>query len=153
MSGTILDVLNDALDTAEQDFNDAAKEVTDIAGNDADGRSVTSSSSSSTTSSTLTASNVGTSSISTTGTTSADSRDAQVTRLYDTVFDRAPDSEGQAFWTDALNRGTSLDTLADLFTVSPEFQSRYGAVNNREFVDLLYRNTLNREADDAGREF
>jgi hypothetical protein len=154
MSGTILDVLNDAMDTAEQDFNDAAKEVTDIAGNDADGRSVTSSSSSSsTTSSTLTASNVGTSSISTTGTTSADSRDAQVTRLYDTVFDRAPDSEGQAFWTDALNRGTSLDTLADLFTVSPEFQSRYGAVNNREFVDLLYRNTLNREADDAGREF
>ena len=87
-----------------------------------------------------------------TGITGTGAREAQITRLYDTVFDRAPDAEGLAFWTAALNRGVTLDTVADLFVRSPEFQSR-GALSNTDFVGLLYRNGLEREADATGLDF
>jgi hypothetical protein len=163
MSGTILSALNDTLDTVQQSIDALANEVTDV-GNGVtrevdDERLVTSSSSfssSGTTSSTLIASSVGTTStasINTSSTTSTDSRDAQVTRLYDAVFDRAPDSEGLAFWTDALNRGATLDAVADLLMASPEFQGRHGTADDQDFVKLLYHNVLDREADDAGLEF
>ena len=33
---------------------------------------------------------------------------------------------------------------------SPEFQARYGSLDNADFVDLLYRNVLDREADATG---
>ena len=85
------------------------------------------------------------------GTTTSDS--AQVTRLYNTVFDRAPDDMGLTFWTNALRSGAGLDDVAELFVASPEFQGRYGNLGTGEFVDVLYRNVLDREADPAGREF
>jgi hypothetical protein len=85
------------------------------------------------------------------GTTTSDS--AQVTRLYNTVFDRAPDDVGLTFWTNALRAGAGLDDVAELFVASPEFQGRYGNLGTGEFVDVLYRNALDREADPAGREF
>ncbi len=88
-----------------------------------------------------------------TGAGASGAREAQLTRLYDTVFDRAPDSEGLAFWTNALNSGITLDTVADLLVASQEFQSRNGTLSNAEFVSLLYRNGLEREADAAGRDF
>jgi hypothetical protein len=170
MSGTILDALNDTLNTVQQTIDGLTNEVTDV-GNGVtrevdDERSVTFSSSfsssdssfssSDTTSSTLISSSVGTTnmaSISASSTTSADSRDAQVMRLYDAVFDRAPDSEGLAFWTDALNRGATLDAVADLLMASPEFRGRHGTADDQEFVKLLYHNVLDREADNAGLEF
>jgi hypothetical protein len=88
-----------------------------------------------------------------TGAGASGAREAQLTRLYDTVFDRAPDSEGLAFWTNALNSGITLDTVADVLVASQEFQSRNGTLSNAEFVSLLYRNGLEREADAAGRDF
>ena len=88
------------------------------------------------------------------GVPSTTSREAQVTRLYDTVFDRPPDDAGLAFWTTALRTGVvDLDDVADLFVRSPEFQDRYGNTNAAEFVTLLYRNTLNREPDPGGQAF
>lgn len=78
---------------------------------------------------------------------------AQVTRLYDTVFDRAPDDAGLRFWTTALRNGTDLDDVAGLFVQSPEFRDTYGDVGQGEFVTLLYRNVLDREPDAAGQAF
>ena len=87
-------------------------------------------------------------------TPSTTSRAAQVTRLYDTVFDRPPDAAGLAFWTNALRTGaTDLDDLAGLFVASPEFRNRYGDLGDRDFVALLYRNVLDREADPDGFAF
>ena len=83
----------------------------------------------------------------TTGTTGTGTPAEQITRLYDTVFDRAPEAEGLAFWTAALARGVSLDAIADVLVASPEFQSRNGTLTNTEFVNLLYRNGLEREAE------
>jgi hypothetical protein len=76
-----------------------------------------------------------------------------VARLYDTLFDRAPDSEGLAFWAGALRGGTALGAVADGFVASPETQGRYGGLGAADFVDALYRNALDREADVAGRDF
>jgi hypothetical protein len=83
----------------------------------------------------------------------ADPFEAQVARLYDTLFDRAPDSEGLAFWAGALRGGTALGAVADGFVASPEAQGRYGGLGAADFVNALYRNALDREADAAGRDF
>ena len=74
----------------------------------------------------------------------------QVARLYDTVLGRLPDSSGLAAWTNALEGGTSLQTVASGFVGSQEFQSVYGSLNNSDFVTLLYHNVLHRDPDTAG---
>lgn len=77
----------------------------------------------------------------------------QITRLYDTIFDREPDAGGMEFWTNHLNAGFPLQAIADGFTAAPEFQARYGTPDDREFAALLYRNVLDREAEPEGLAF
>ena len=74
----------------------------------------------------------------------------QVFRLYEGALGRAPDPEGLAGWTDALNSGVSLQTVADGFVGSQEFQNTYGTLDNADFVSLLYENVLHRPADPGG---
>jgi hypothetical protein len=40
--------------------------------------------------------------------------------------------------------------VAVSFVNSPEFQQRYGAPSNTQFVELLYQNVLDRAPDGAG---
>jgi hypothetical protein len=80
----------------------------------------------------------------------ADSAAAQVDRLYDAAFDRAPDTGGLVYQTNAMNAGQSLAALAQQFMASPEFQAKYGAVDDAHFATLLYENVLGREPDAAG---
>lgn len=76
---------------------------------------------------------------------------AQVARLYDTVLGRRADVGGLENWKNAVeNGGMSMATVADSFTKSAEFQQVYGNLNNTQFVQTLYRNTLEREADQGG---
>jgi hypothetical protein len=75
---------------------------------------------------------------------------AEVARLYDTTFSRLPDAAGLAAWTHQMQSGTSLQTVANGFVGSAEFQATYGALDNSHFVQLLYQNTLHRAADTAG---
>jgi Ca2+-binding RTX toxin-like protein len=75
---------------------------------------------------------------------------AQVARLYDTVLAREPDSGGLANWTHMLETGTSLQTVANGFVGSQEFQSVYGTLDNNGFVTLLYANVLHRAPDSQG---
>jgi hypothetical protein len=49
-----------------------------------------------------------------------------------------------------LEGGASLQTVADGFVASTEFQTTYGALNNNDFVTLLYHNVLHRPPDPAG---
>ncbi len=46
---------------------------------------------------------------------------AQIVRLYQAAFDRAPDAVGLAYWTNQLNNGMTLDDVANAFIASPEF--------------------------------
>lgn len=78
---------------------------------------------------------------------------AQIVRLYDTVFDRAPDPEGLAFWTNSLDQGYGLQTLAEHFMRAPEFAATYGQPTNRQFVESVYENVLDRPGDADGIAF
>jgi Ca2+-binding RTX toxin-like protein len=74
----------------------------------------------------------------------------QIARLYDATFDRLPDVAGLTGQLAAYNAGTPLLTLAANFAASAEFQARYGALSNQQFVEQLYRFCLDREGDAPG---
>jgi len=78
------------------------------------------------------------------------SQAAQIMRLYSATLDRQPDQGGFEAQLDNLERGVSLFTLADAFVISPEFQQRYGSLNNQQFIEQMYRFTLDREGDPGG---
>lgn len=81
----------------------------------------------------------------------SEERQAQLARLYDAVFDRAPDAQGLTFWLEGLNAGRfTLDAVADAFVGSAEFRNRFGTPSNNEFVSALYQNGLERDAEPAG---
>jgi hypothetical protein len=74
----------------------------------------------------------------------------QVYRLYAATLDRVPDPAGFQHHVTALNNGLSLMSDASGFLNAPEFQAKYGSLNNEQFVDLLYNNVLNRAPDATG---
>lgn len=75
----------------------------------------------------------------------------QTTRLYSAYFLRAPDLGGLRYWIGRLQGGQSLQSVSQFFSESSEFQSRYGSLNNGQFVDLVYQNVLGRSPDSSGR--
>ena len=79
---------------------------------------------------------------------------AQVFRLYQAAFDRAPDAAGHMGWTAAIVEGRlTAGGVAKGFIGSAEFQTIYGTPNDAGFVNLLYLNVLGRAADAAGRQY
>ncbi|MEF9928596.1 MAG: DUF4214 domain-containing protein [Massilia sp.] len=84
----------------------------------------------------------------------------QVFRLYQAVFDRAPDLGGMGYWLNRMDTGTSLMQLAKEFmnTKAPdgtvEFETLYGSnLSNEQFVNELYDNVLDRTPDDTGKAY
>lgn len=73
-----------------------------------------------------------------------------VLRAYATVLDRVPDAGGLAFWVAARDAGLAEAEMVDAFIGSPEFQARFGALSNGEFVSRMYLAALDRPADAAG---
>ena len=71
-------------------------------------------------------------------------------RLYWAFFQRQPDPEGALYWITEIDDCVGLDTIADSFSVSAEFGRRYGETADRAFVELIYRNVLDRPADPDG---
>lgn len=78
---------------------------------------------------------------------------APVTRLYSAYFGRAPDAGGLEFWLGAFRSGMSLEEISSHFAASDEFRETYGTLDDRQFVDLVYRNVLERSPDEDGRRF
>lgn len=75
-------------------------------------------------------------------------------RIYQAAFDRAPDMSGVGFWISQLDHGMSLESVAAGFMTSNEFVTMYGAnPSNRQFVDKLYQNVLDRAGEAAGVDF
>lgn len=72
-------------------------------------------------------------------------------RLYRAYFRRDPDRDGLDYWRAQLAEGISLAQISQQFAASSEFQTTYGQLDNRGFVDLIYRNVMGREADPAGQ--
>ena len=71
-------------------------------------------------------------------------------RLYRAYFLRKPDDRGLKHW---INTGLELPAVSDTFANSTEFLNRYGTLTNRDFVSLVYRNVLGRQADNNGFQY
>ncbi len=82
----------------------------------------------------------------------ASSASAQVMRLYSAALNRTPDQGGLEFNVAQL-ASIGLRQLAETFVASDEFQARFGALNNQQFVEQLYVFALGRSGDPGGIAF
>lgn len=72
-------------------------------------------------------------------------------RLYKAAFDRESDNSGLGYWIAQLENGVTLNDVAMAFLTSDEFHHRHGNnIGDDEFVNLLYNNVLDRDADADG---
>jgi serralysin len=71
-------------------------------------------------------------------------------RLYQAALDRTPDGNGLGGWIKYLDEGYSLTSAAQQFIDSSEFKIKYGALDDRAFVNQLYLNVLDRNGEAAG---
>jgi hypothetical protein len=83
---------------------------------------------------------------------SATKLNQQITDLYVAYFNRAPDSDGLAFWFETIYSGQySLRTIAERFTFEKEYLDAYpDSLSNRAFVEQIYLNLFDRNPDQAG---
>lgn len=78
---------------------------------------------------------------------------AKVDRLYRTFFRRGPEAHGLSYWTQRRGQGHTLDTIAEWFARSSEFQNRYGQGTFEDFLDRLYLDLLGREPQESGKDY
>lgn len=78
---------------------------------------------------------------------------APVVRLYNAHFLRSPDFDGLQFWAGQFRAGIPLAGISDEFARSPEFENTYGSLTDAAFIDLVYRNVFDRDADAGGTTF
>ncbi|WP_426573856.1 Ig-like domain repeat protein [Aquihabitans sp. McL0605] len=76
-----------------------------------------------------------------------------ITRLFNAYFGRLPDLRGLDYWTGKYRSGTKLSTISATFAASSEFKNKYGALTNRDFVLLIYKNVLQRTPDATGVDY
>lgn len=81
------------------------------------------------------------------------SQAAKVDRLYRTFFRRSPGPHGLDYWTQRGGQGHSLETIAEWFARSQEFQNRYGNGTFEDFLDQLYADLLGRQPQESGKEY
>ncbi len=78
-------------------------------------------------------------------------RRAAIARLYLAYFGRLPDEDGMAFWSEQVIGGSrSLNSVSQALAQSRQFVNQYGRLSNRQFVELAYKNVLDRSADANG---
>jgi uncharacterized repeat protein (TIGR02059 family) len=74
-----------------------------------------------------------------------------ITRMYDALFDRAPDQKGLDGWVKMSNAGMSMHDIANQFIGSNESKALFEGASNAQFVDSLYQKALGRTAAEAER--
>jgi Tol biopolymer transport system component len=75
----------------------------------------------------------------------------QAYRIYQAAFARTPDAAGLGYWMSMMDKGQSLNAVAQGFVESAEFATLYGATpSHREIVEKFYENVLHRPGEAAG---
>ncbi|MCE2831305.1 MAG: DUF4214 domain-containing protein, partial [Oxalobacteraceae bacterium] len=78
-------------------------------------------------------------------------RVGQAYRIYKAAFDRTPDTTGLGYWIAQMDKGMDVVEVAARFIDSAEFRQLYGSnVSNAAFITNVYKNVLDRNADDVG---
>lgn len=81
------------------------------------------------------------------------SEHARLFRLYHAFFERSPDAAGALYWIEQRDACLELDDIAEYFADGREFANRYGALDDRDFVEQIYRNVLGRGAEPEGAAY
>ena len=76
-----------------------------------------------------------------------------IARLYSAAFDREPKIDGLNFWVNTFEDGASIAQIASRFNAAPEFERKYGPLNNKGYVEQLFRNVLGRDGAQTGIDF
>lgn len=78
----------------------------------------------------------------------------QAYRVYQAAFGRTPDEGGLGFWMSAMDKGSSLASVAAGFAASPEFAKVYGTnPSNLSIIQKFYQNVLHRDGEAKGIEY
>jgi hypothetical protein len=75
---------------------------------------------------------------------------SNVARLYYGLLGRAPDASGLSAWTNVAKSGAPLQSVAQGFMNSAEYQNQHAGMTNTQIIDSLYVDALGRHADPAG---
>lgn len=79
---------------------------------------------------------------------------SQISALYVSLFNRAPDTAGLSFWSSALANGVSLDAITAGFLTAPEGQANYPSFQSGSaFVSAFYSKVFGRAPDAGGLAF
>ncbi len=78
---------------------------------------------------------------------------AQVFRLYLAALGRAPDQEGLNGWIEVLRAGGSQRAVAEGLLASPEYEARFGALDDAAFVRSVHVNTFGVPPYSGGLDF
>lgn len=79
-----------------------------------------------------------------------------ISLVYNAGLDRTIDTSGLAYWSGVLGKGGSLRDLASGIINADEFTSRFGnakAMDDGAFVQVLYKNVLDRAGESAGLDY
>ena len=78
-----------------------------------------------------------------------------LTQIYNASFKRLPDPDGLRYWIGNFSSGKDDErAVASSFLASDEFKQRYGEdVSNENYVNTLYKNVLERDADTGGLNY
>jgi hypothetical protein len=75
-------------------------------------------------------------------------------RLYQAAFNRTPDAGGVGYWISAMDKGSSLEAVAQGFIASQEYKDAYGTgLNSHDLVTKYYQNILHRAPEQGGLDF
>ena len=74
----------------------------------------------------------------------ADTEIGSLVRMYDALFDRAPDAGGLNYWIGAFENGNTIASIADAFVTMAEGGIK--AMTDAEFIAQLYQSGLERTA-------
>ncbi|MCB0972068.1 MAG: DUF4214 domain-containing protein [Acidimicrobiales bacterium] len=78
---------------------------------------------------------------------------APLARIYRAYFLRDADPSGLDYWIGRRRAGWTIQRISEHFSRSSEFVRTYGALSDREFVELIYQNVLGRPSDPGGADY
>lgn len=81
----------------------------------------------------------------------ADTSQAALAVLYETLFGRTADAEGLDFWINLAAAGHSFNDIAQGFVTIGG--ATFSNLSDAEFVELLYQNTFSRASDAEGKDY
>lgn len=80
--------------------------------------------------------------------------ETELQKVYISYYGRPGDPAGVGWWAGELEAaGGSLDAIIDAYGTSPEFNVRYGDLDNGQLVDTIYQQMFGRAPDAEGRAF